>query len=73
MWTLVPSGPKLPAGLSPAEAWLRVWKEAASSPHADRGLGSRGGRTAVFSSSEENVEFHARCFMCHIYNINISK
>lgn len=69
---MVPSGPKLPTGLSPTEAWLRVWKGGGLQPaHTDRWAWEQ--RTAWFSSLEENVEFHARCFMYYIYNINISK
>lgn len=46
---LGPLWPQAARRLVPRRGLAPVWKEAASSPHADRGLGSRGGRTAVFS------------------------
>lgn len=62
--------PGLPTGPSPQRPWLLVWKGGGLQP--DR-RGREQGRTAWFSSLGENVEFHARCFMYYIYNINISK
>lgn len=36
-------------------------------------LGLGAGKDSLVLFFWENIEFHARCFMYYIYNINISK
>lgn len=42
-----------------------------ASTHRSAGLGA--GKDSLVLFFGENAEFHARCFMYYIYNINISK
>lgn len=47
---------------------------ASASVHSPiRSLGLGEGRAALVLFFGEDIEFHARCFMYYIYNINISK
>ena len=75
LWASVPSGLGCPQPGPPRGPGSGSGREAASaSVHSPmRSLGLGAGRAALVPFFGEDIEFHARCFMYYIYNINISK
>lgn len=75
LWASVPSGLGCPQPGPPRGPGSRSGREATSaSVHSPmRSLGLGAGRAALVPFFGEDIEFHARCFMYYIYNINISK
>ncbi len=74
-WASVPSGLGRPQACParPPEA-LAPGLEGRWPPASKRrSLGLGAGKDSLVLFFGENVEFHARCFMYYIYNINISK
>lgn len=74
LWASVPSSPGCPQLCPPQRPWLPVWKGGVLSQHSQiKSLGLGAGKAGLVLFFGENIEFHARCFMYYIYNINISK